>query len=119
VHLPLGGFGHTQKVESIARTPHQSGEAQSGATTSRCAFLRTGLAVGAGTVDACLGLDPLLQANLIMPERATSAASVCPSARSFARRWIRLGAIATVNAFTASRLFIGQSWAFYTTSVAH
>lgn len=136
MHLPLGGFGHTQKVESIARTPHQSGEAQSGATTSRCAFLRTGLAVGAGTVDACLGhdpqwihvdvsrpggggTDPLLQANLIMPERATSAASVCPSARSFARRWIRLGAIATVNAFTANRLFIGQSWAFCTTSGAH
>ena len=87
MHLPLGGFGHTQKVESIARTPHQSGEAQSGATTSRCAFLRTGLAVGAGTVDACLGHDPQwIHVDVSRPGggvqiRSCRLTSSCPSAR--------------------------------------
>lgn len=56
--VPLDGCGHTQNVASMARTPHRSGAAHLEATTSRCAFLRTGLAVGAGTVGACLGHDP-------------------------------------------------------------
>jgi hypothetical protein len=38
----------------MAKTSHQSGAAQLGAATSRRSFLRTGLAVGAGTVGAGL-----------------------------------------------------------------
>jgi Ferritin-like domain len=60
--------------------------------------------------------DPLLQANLIMPEpcdfiseRLPKCAIIRPTLDQFG------GAVATVNAFTADGLFIGQSSAFFTT----